>query len=361
MKIALVHDHLAQDGGAERVLRVFQEMYPKAPTYVLLYDKTKADRKFLEKDIRTSYLQNFPLGLKRYQWALPFMPNAVESYDLSGYDLVISSSSMFAKGIIVKPHTTHICYCHTPTRFLWSDTLEYVNKLSFNKILKKIIGFVLTDLRIWDKISADRPDFFIANSSTVKHRINKYYKKESTVIYPPVDVDNYKISNTEKKYFLAGGRIVYYKRFDLIIEAFRSTEKRLKIFGTGPLLEKLKKIAPPNVEFLENINEDKKRELFSECLAFINPQEEDLGITMIEALAAGRPVIAYKKGGACEIIKEGETGEFFEEQTPKALVKKVTSFDSSKYNSQEIKEYAQKFSVKRFKDEINNFVKEKLN
>ncbi|MBU2229397.1 glycosyltransferase, partial [Patescibacteria group bacterium] len=319
MKVALIHDHLAQDGGAEKVLMAFQEIFPDAPTYVLVYNSKQANSNFAHKDIRTSFIQKLPGGVKHYKWFLRLMPAATESYDLSEYDIVLSSTSAFAKGIITKPETLHVCYCHTPTRFLWSDTHSYVQELPYGPIFRKLVPLVLHKIRIWDRIAADRVDRFVSNSKIVQHRIKKYYKRESDVIHPPVDIRKFSVSNNIGNYYLMGGRLVSYKRFDMGVQAFNRLGIPLKIFGVGPEFANLKKMARPNIEFLGKVSESEKRKLFSEAIAFINPQEEDFGIVMIESMASGRPVIAFNKGGAREIVVSGKTGELFSDQTWEAL------------------------------------------
>ncbi len=369
MRVALIHDHLAQDGGAEKVLKALAEMFPNAPIYTLLYEKKNADKYFKNRHIETSVIQKLPGGIKHYQWYMPFMPMAVEFFDLKNYDLVISDASAFAKGVITSPHTLHICYCHTPTRYIWSDTHQYINELKYNKYFKKIISLVLNYIRMWDKLAADRVDKFIANSKTVRKRILKYYRRESRVIYPPVEIDKFSINppaplyqggKSEEDYFLIGGRLAPYKRVDIVIEAFKKISKKLKVFGGGIDLNRLKKIAgeAKNIEFLGRVDDKKMAELYRKCQAFINPQEEDLGITVIEAMASGRPVIAYRKGGATETVIEGETGIFFDRQDAESLSETVLSFDSAKFNPQKIRAHAEKFGVERFKKEMREFIEE---
>jgi glycosyltransferase involved in cell wall biosynthesis len=355
MKIALVHDHLAQKGGAENVVKIFHEIFPDAPIFVLVYDK-KVNKEFNKADVRTSYIQNFPFGLKQYKYFLPFMPNATESFPLEEFDIILSSCSMFAKGVITNSDTLHFCYCHTPTRFLWTETNEYMNNLKYNKCLKKMALMYLTQLRAWDRLSADRVDKFIANSVEVKKRIAKYYRRNSVVIYPPVEVDKFYISSDIKDYFLAGGRLVSYKRFDLIIKAFNRIGINLKIFGIGPEYKKLRKMAKKNIEFLGSVSEKDRAELFSQSQAFLNPQVEDFGIITVEAMASGRPVIAYNKGGAVETIIPGVTGELFDEQSWEDLADYVVRFDPSKYDPQTIHNHAQQFSVLKFKNKIKDFI-----
>jgi len=366
MKVALIHDHLAQDGGAEKVLKVLADMFTEAPIYTLLYEKKHVDKYFRNRRIDTSIIQKLPGGIKHYQWYLYFMPMAVEFYDLADYDLVISDTSSFAKGVITKPDCLHICYCHTPTRYLWSDTHQYINELKYNKWFKKIIGLVLNSIRIWDRLAADRVDLFIANSKTVQKRIAKYYRRDSVVIYPPVETHKFSIrydksKSVSEKYFLAGCRLAPYKRIDLVIEAFKAlgSSYKLKIFGDGVDLERLKIIAnsASNIEFLGRVSEAEKVALFENAEAFINPQEEDFGITVVESMAAGRPVIAYRKGGATETVIDEKTGLFFNEQESQSLIEALRRFSSERFNPIEIKEYAEQFSVANFTKQIEEFIK----
>ncbi|MEI7620453.1 MAG: glycosyltransferase [Candidatus Falkowbacteria bacterium] len=371
MKVALVHDHLAQDGGAEKVLQVFADMYSDAPIYTLLYEAENANKNYHGKKIETSVIQKLPGGVKHYQWYLPFMPLAVEFFDLREYDLVLSDTSSFAKGVITLPNTLHVCYCHTPTRYLWSDTHQYINELKYNKWMKKIISLILTQIRMWDRLAADRVDVFIANSKTVQKRITKYYRRDSVVIYPPVETERFSIAELnpikqEKPYFLIGCRLAPYKRVDITIEAFKALgdEYYLKIFGDGVDMKRLKKIVgdSKNIEFVGRISDEEKAELYKNALAFINPQEEDFGITPVEAMASGRPVIAYRKGGATETIEEGKTGLFFDDQTSEAITDIVHKFYTKTKNgeycwdSAAIRLHAETFSVANFKRQITEFI-----
>lgn len=356
-KIALIHDHLVQDGGAEQVLKALNEIYPQAPIFTLVLDRKNTNKHFADKDVRTSFLQRFPGGVKKYQWWLSLMPAAMESHNLMDYDLVVSSASSFAKGVITKPGAVHVCYCHTPTRYLWNDSHNYLRELKVNKLVKKTLPLTLHKLRSWDRLAADRVDYFIANSQTVAERIKKYYGRDSKVIYPPVDVHKFKISSEPKNYYLAGGRLVPYKRFDLLVKAFSRMEIPLKIFGIGPEMKYLKKISKKNVEFLGKVSQEQKASLYSRCIAYLNPQEEDFGITTIEAMAAGRPVIAYRKGGATETVIEGETGEFFDEQIWEELADKVLRFKDN-YDSQKILSHAEQFSVENFKRRMGDYLEE---
>ncbi|MBD3247914.1 glycosyltransferase [Candidatus Falkowbacteria bacterium] len=368
MKVALAHDHLAQDGGAEKVLKVLLEMYPKAPIYTLLYEKENADRFYSDRNIEASIIQRLPGGIKHYKWYMPFMPMAVEFFDLSKYDVVISSASALIKGVITKPDTLHICYCHTPTRYLWSDTHEYINDLKYNKYFKKIISLVLNYIRIWDRQAADRVDVFVANSKTVQKRIKKYYKQDSKVIYPPVDTKkfgNFRDHLDEKlqseRYFLIGCRLASYKRVDLAIKAFKKMpDKKLKIFGDGIDRQRLEKIAgdASNIEFLGRVDDAELARYYANAQAFLNPQEEDFGITAVEAISAGTPVIAYRKGGATETVVAGESGVFFDRQRPEDLIRAVENFKADKFNKDEISRQAERFSIDNFKKNLESFIKE---
>lgn len=355
MKIALVHDYLSQDGGAERVLKAFHEIWPEAPIFVLFYDKNKI-RGFDQAKIKESFISKLPWGRKKYQWYLPWMPLATERHNLHEFDIVLSSTSAFAKGILTRPNTVHISYCHTPTRYLWTDTHEYIEDLKYNWLVKSLLPRLIHHLRIWDKMSVDRVDNFIANSYTVKNRIQKYYRRDSNVIYPPVEIDKFKVSNEIGDYYLAGGRLVPYKRFDLLVKTFNRLGHKLKIFGTGPEMENLKRMSKSNIEFLGFVNDEEKAELMSHARAFLHPQVEDLGITPIESMAAGRPVIAYPVGGVTETIVHGETGVFFKEQTWESIFDTVLNFNYENWDSAKIREHAKQFSLDKFKEEVKKYV-----
>ncbi|MFH1767045.1 MAG: glycosyltransferase [Patescibacteria group bacterium] len=359
MKVALVHDHLTQGGGAERVLEAMQAIWPNAPTFTLLYDKKVFGASFGHRDIRPSFLQKMPFSLKKPRWYLPLMPTATERYDLSGFDVIVSSSSAFSKGIIPTADALHICYCHTPTRYLWSDTYSYVDELQLPGPIKRLLPPLLTRLRTWDRVAADRVDHFIANSQTVQRRIKKYYQRDSDVIHPPVDIDKCSISNAPKNYFLIGGRLVSYKRYDIVVDAFNKLGLPLKIFGTGPMEAELRKRAADNIEFLGRVSDEERSRLFSEAIAFLHPQEEDFGITPVESMAAGRPVIAYRRGGALETVEDGVTGVFFDEQSPEEIADTVLHFHQERFNPVVIREHAKQFSLQKFHNELHEYVLER--
>lgn len=356
MKIALVHDFLSQNGGAEQVLKVLHEMYPQAPIFTLFAQRERFPE-FKNADIRESFLASLPGMRRHYQWYLPFMPMATEMYDLSEFDVVISSVSAFAKGVITRPDAVHICYCHTPTRYLWSDTHSYVEGLPRNRFIKMIVPFVLQRLRGWDRLAADRVDVFVANSKTVQQRISKYYHRDSEIIYPSVEVEKFSISPSgPKDFYLAGGRLVAYKKFDWIIEAFNRLKLPLKIFGEGVVEADLRKIAGPTIEFLGRISFEDQKKLYSECAAYIQPQVEDFGMTAVEAMASGRPVIALPKGGSTETIIEGQTGAFMKMEGWEGVLDAVLHFDPKSYDSQKIREHAMKFSRTHFEEKIRAIV-----
>ena len=368
MRVALIHDHLAQMGGAEKVLQVLTEMFPDAPVYTLLARQENIEKNFPNVHIESSIIQKLPGSVKHYKWYMPFMPMAIEFCDLTDYDLVISSTSSFAKGVITNPECPHICYCHTPTRYLWSDTHQYINELRYNKYFKKVISLILNYVRIWDKAAADRVDFYIANSKTVQKRIKKYYRRNSEIIYPSIEDNQFYISKKQGDYFLTGCRLVPYKRNDIVIEAFKKlnleTDKKykLKIFGDGIDMERLKKLTEgdKNIELLGRVSNKERNKLFSECKAFINPQREDFGITIVESMASGRPVIALNQGGARETVLEGETGMFFNDENPEAIAAAIKNFSNAGWNPGKIREHALKFSKNRFKREIRDFIDKKM-
>ncbi|MEK7213376.1 MAG: glycosyltransferase [Patescibacteria group bacterium] len=359
MRVALVHDYLAQDGGAERVLKAMHEIWPEAPIFVLFHDPQKINY-INQAKIRESFLGKMPFVKSSFQWYLPFMPGATERFDMRDFDVVVSSSSAFAKGVITQPETLHISYCHTPTRYLWGDTHEYLSELRQNWLVKTLLlPQLIHRLRLWDKMSADRVDHFVANSKTVQHRILKYYRRPSEVIYPPVETDKFSLTKELGDYFVAGGRLVPYKRLDLIVQVFNRLRWPLKIFGTGPEFNNLKKYSRPNIEFLGRISETAKAELLSKAQAFLHPQIEDLGITAIEAMSAGRPVIAYAQGGATETVVPGETGVFFYCQKWESLLDTLLHFRPENWDRARIRQHAEQFSANNFKQNLKKYVEDR--
>ncbi len=360
MKIALAHDYLVQYGGAERVLECFTELFPYAPIYTIVYDKKLMHGVLENKDIRTSFLQKFPLARKNHRIFPLLMPLAIEQFDFSKYDIVLSDSASYAKGIITHPQTLHICYMHTPMRYAWDDCQKYTEDFGFPKIIKKMVPFAMNYLRLWDKASADRVDKFIANSNFVSRRIKKYYRKKSIVINPPVAIDKFYLSPKRKDYFLMVGRLIAYKRHDIAIKAFNALKLPLKIIGRGPEIKRLRKMAGPNIEFLERVSDEELPQYYAECRAFIFPQEEDFGIVAIEAMASGRPLIAYRGGDIQEHMEEGKTAIFFNRQEPEDIINSVKKFHDADYDPEYIRAKALKFDREIFKAKIKEYIEKEL-
>ncbi len=362
LKVAIVHDFLNQYGGAEKTLEVLCEMFPTAPIYTLLYEEEIMGGKFGKKEIHTSFLQKLPKFFRRrFKYFLPFLPTAPESFDLRNFDLVISSSGAWSKGIITRLDTIHIAYIHSPMRFVWDYNEKYLRderkeKLSF------IIRPMLSYFRIWDKLAADRPDYLIANSKYTQSRIRKYYRRESEVIYPPVNHETYSMKHetimNNEKYFLIVSRLSAYKKIDKAIEAFNKLELPLVIVGAGKEEKRLKKIAKTNIKFLDYQKDEKLPEIYENARAFIFPGVDDFGIAPVEAMMQGIPVIAIKAGGAVEIIEEGKTGEFFESSMPEVIADGVRRFceNEKNYNKNYIKQSVERFGKERFKKEMQEYI-----
>ena len=358
IKVALVHDFLMKVGGAEKVTSAISELFPDAPIYTLLYDR-QVDKLFPQRKIVVSYLQQWQKILHLpTKFLLPFMATAIESFDFTGYDLVISSNHSFAGGIITPTETVHISYCHSPTRYLWDAFHGYVNEQRLSGWGKGILNRLLHKLRIWDKLSSGRVQSYIANSNYVKNRIQKYYRQDSTVIYPPVDIDQINPTPTHSDYFLVVSRLTPYKRIDLAIEACNTLHLPLVIIGAGEDEVRLKKLAGFSVDFLGWQSDANKIKYLQNCRALIFPGEEDFGIVPVEAIAAGRPVIAYRKGGTTETVQEGITGMFFDKPTVASLAKVMQEFlkQEKDFQPEKIAQQAKHFNKQRFQTELNNFI-----
>jgi glycosyltransferase involved in cell wall biosynthesis len=362
MKIALVHDYLVQYGGAERVLEAFAELFPYAPVYTLIHDKEAMRGAFEGRDVHTSFLQGLPWARKNHRLFPPLMPLAIEQFDFSKYDVVLSDSSSYAKGILTRPETLHICYMHTPMRYAWDDCRKYTQDFGFPSPVKKLVPFLMNPIRVWDKASADRVDRFLANSRFVARRIEKYYRKRAEVIHPPVDTERFSAppKGGREGYFLMVGRLIAYKRHDIVIEACNRLGLPLKIIGRGPEMERLKRLAGPTVEFLGRVPDDELPRHYAECRAFIFPQEEDFGIVAIEAMASGRPVIAYRGGDIVEHMEEGRTGVFFDEQSSEAVEGALVRFREELYDSGYIRSRSVRFDRKIFKERILEYVEKEV-
>jgi glycosyltransferase involved in cell wall biosynthesis len=361
MKVALVHDYLNQMGGAERVVLALHDIFPNAPIYTSIYDPQRVDPAFQKIDIRTSFMQKFPLVTRYHQPYLPFYPFAMESLDVRGYDLVLSSSSAFGKGVITKPETMHICYCHTPMRWCWNYD-EYVEREQLGKIARLMLPFLITGLRTWDQTSSMRVDYFIANSPIVAERIHKYYRREAVIIPPPVDAQRFPFDpdTQPEEYFLIVSRLIPYKRIDLAIEACNRLHLPLVIIGSGRDEQRLKKMAGPTIRFMGRLSDEEVIHYYTHCRAFLFPGEEDFGITPLEAQAAGRPVIAYSAGGALASVVDGITGAFFHKQTAESLAEILAAFDERAYDPQTIRNHALEFDLPRFHRRILQFIEAKM-
>lgn len=359
MKVALVYDRVNKWGGAERVLLALHKIFPTAPLYTSIYNRASshwAD----EFEVKTSFLQT-AAAIRKYNELLAiFMPIAFERFSFDEYDLVISVTSESAKGIITSPKTIHISYCLTPTRYLWTSYEDYFS----NRLIRFLSRGSVSYLRSWDRVASARPDHFIAISTEVKNRIKKYYQRDSEIIFPPLMIEKPKaILKTKQKFFLfvsRFSRFSYYKRGDLVIEAFNRSGLPLKVVGSGPMLGKLKSKAKRNIEFLGELTDVKLAYYYENCIALVFPGNEDFGLVMAEAQFFGKPVIAYKAGGAIDIIIEGKTGEFFLNQDADSLMRALKSFDERRYNKTHIIRNSQRFSFEVFKSSFEKFIEKKL-
>jgi len=351
-KVALVHDYLVQDGGAERVLITLHEMFPSAPIFVLIHQPEATHMSLRDAKIIPSFLQNLPFAKTHYQWTLPLMPMAIEHFDFSGFDLIVSSSSSFAKGIITPPGATHVCYCHTPTRFLWEERVNYIEDLPQLRFLRPILLPVLHNIRQWDKLASLRPDRIVTNSNMSRTRISRYYGRDAEILPPPVETSLIPIGKGDGGYWLAGGRLVPYKKFDVVVRAFTKLNVPLKIFGTGPEEKKLRNMAGARVEFLGHVSDEERVRLYQHAIGFLSPQIEDFGITIVEAMSAGCPVVTFQKGGGAEIVQNGVTGIYLTRQAWEDIGDIVIRFDRSRFDSAVIRRHAEQYASERFKQEF---------
>ena len=357
MKLALIHDWLNQIGGAEDVLENLVAMYPQAPLYTSIYWKEQMPAHWRNWDIRTSFIDNLPFAYRKQQVYFPFYPSAFERFDFGEFDIVLSNKSGFCHGVITGPETLHICYCLTPTRYVWRYH-QYAEQENLGKITRGVLNPFLTLMRVWDRLAADRVDHFIAISEEIRQRIDKIYGRESVIIHPPVETSRFEPSNTVEDYYLFVGRLVPYRRLDVLIEAFNKMGKPLYIAGSGRDRERLEGLANSNVKFLGFVPDSKLPDIISRCKAFMFPGEEDFGIAPIQAMAAGRPVIAYNAGGARETVVPG-TGVLFNEQTVASITEAVEQFDPHAVSPAFIRRHAEKFDTEVFREKLGRFVEQK--
>ncbi|MEI6242483.1 MAG: glycosyltransferase family 4 protein [Chlamydiota bacterium] len=361
MKSALVHDWLVSIGGGEKVLQALSESFP-SPIYTLVQNKKGIAGSFFEnQEIITSFIQKLPFASTKYRNYLPFFPLAIEQFDLSSYDLILSSSHAVAKGILTHAEQLHICYCHTPMRYAWDLYHHYLQEMNLHKGIKgKIAKTVLHYLRQWDQNSASRVDAFIANSHYIAKRIKKTYGKEATVIYPPVDTLSFSLETKKEPFYLTASRMVPYKKIDLIVEAFASMpDKKLVVIGDGPEFSKIKSKAKKNIELLGYQPDAVLKQYLQKAKAFVFAAREDFGILPVEAQCSGTPVIAYGKGGVLETVIPHQTGLFFHEQTQESLYQAIQEFEKTELDPLVIRKNALRFSKERFTQEIQTYVKQK--
>ncbi len=354
MRVAFVHDYLTQFGGAERVLLEMQKMYPTAPVYTSLYDPAAFGSAFNGIDVRTSFLQRMPGAVRNFRAMLPLYPRAFETLDLRGFDLVISSTTSFAKGVRVPDQTQHVSYINTPTRFLWYPH-EYAREVT-PALLRPALAAIRPWLRRWDWAAAQRPNHLIANSRNVQERIAEIYGRTSDVVHCPADVGGFDVGASPGDYYVVMSRLLPYKRVQLAIEACNLLSVKLLVAGRGPDERRLQRIAGPTIEFVGFVDDVARCRLITGAKALIVPGIEDFGLVPLEAAAAGRPTVAFAAGGALETVVEGETGLFFREPNVRALAQALQALDATHFDPQHLRAHAQKFSPEAFRTKFKALI-----
>ncbi len=355
MKVAIVHDYLVQRGGAERVVEIFHEMYPDAPIYTSVYNKETTWPSFKEMDVRPSFIQRLTTSNAVSRALLPLYPFAFGAFDLRGYDVVLSSTTAFAKGVRPPPSVPHVCYCNAVTRFLW-DADAYFAQQGASAPVRLGVGALGAALRPWDYRAAQRVTQFVAGSANTATRIKRFYDRDAVVVHSPIDAASFHPSETGEDYYFVVARLNTYKRVDLAVKACTLLGLRLRVAGVGPDLARLRAMAGPTVEFLGRVDDDDLRRHYASCRAFILPGEEDFGLTPLEAMASGRPVIAYAAGGAVETVVEGVTGTFFHAQTVDALAHVLRSFNADYFDPNVLRNHALSFDKEVFKRDLGTVV-----
>lgn len=361
-KIAIIHDWLYINGGAEKVLEQLLLVYPNADVYSLVNFLPEKDKGFLHnKHVQTSFIQKMPFAKKKFRNYFPLMPFAIEQFDLSGYDIIISSSYAMAKGVLTHAEQLHVCYCHSPVRYAWDLYHQYIKEANLKTKTPKgfIAKLALHYLRLWDVASANKVDYFIANSNFIAKRIRRVYHRLSTTIYPPVDIDSFQLQEKKKEYYVTASRLVSYKRIDLIIDAFKEMpEKELFVIGSGPDFEKLNAKKSTNINLLGYQSFSVLIEYMQNAKAFVFAANEDFGITPVEAMACGTPVVAYGNGGSLETVIENKTGVFFYEQSKESIIEAIGTLDLiyPSLDFRYIRENAERFNQERFRQEIKDFI-----
>ena len=369
LRVAIVHYWFVGRAGGEHVVEALAEMFPQADLFTLIAKPEVMAPSLQKRKLTTSFLQKIPFVHKFHRHTLPLQPFALEQFDLTGYDLVISSESGPAKGVLTSPGTLHVCYCHSPMRYIWDMYPRYVGAMPL--ITRFLFGLTAHKMRLWDYASAARVDAFVTNSKFVASRVRKFYGRDATVIHPPVQVKSIVRSGEAEDFYLAVGRLVDYKRFDLAIAACNQLQRRLKIIGSGPEEKRLKRMAGPTIEFLGSVSDDEKHEQFAKCRALLFPGEEDFGIVPVEAQAHGRPVLAFGAGGILETVvdltgvalkSEGATGVFFHEQSVRAMESAIVTFERNAawFDPETIRMHALQFDRSVFRERIQSFLESAL-
>ena len=361
LRVALVHDYLNQYGGAERVLEELHALFPTAPVYTSMYWPKKMSPIIRGLDVRTSFMQRLPLVTRNHQPFLLLYPLAFESFDLSGYDVVISNSSAFCKGVVTAPGTLHICYCLTPMRWVWNYH-AYIERERLGTAARLVLPAAISQLRAWDVATAQNVDRFLAISNTVAARIRKYYRRDAEVIYPPVNCDAFTPQpGRTDDYYLVVSRLIPYKRIDLAVDAFSRLGIRLKIVSSGGRdLAALRSRAGRNIEFVGTVSDWELKELYARCRGYVFPGEEDFGIAPVEANASGRPVVAFAGGGALDTVIDGRTGVLFREQTVECLMDAVRRTEATDWDAEALRTHAQRFDRNVFRHQLGQFVTESI-
>ena len=360
LKVALVHDYLNQYGGAERVLEELHALFPNAPVYTSMYWPEKMSPTIRGLDVRTSFMQRLPMVTRNHQPFLLLYPLAFEGFDLSEFDVVISNSSAFCKGVVTPPGTLHICYCLTPMRWVWNYH-AYVDRERLGWMARMVLPAAISQLRAWDVATAQNVDRFLAISRTVSSRVRKFYRRDSTVIYPPVNCDAFALPPARvEDYYLVVARLMPYKRIDLAVDAFTRLGIPLKVVGRGRDESELRARAGRNVEFVGNISDTELKQLYAHCRGYVFPGEEDFGIAPLEANASGRPVIAYAGGGALDTVVDGQTGVLFERQQVDCLIGAIRRAEDTAWDSTELRRHARTFDRQVFRDQLLAFVGESV-
>lgn len=360
LRVALVHDWLTGMRGGEKCLEVICELFPDAPIYTLLHLKGAMSPVIESKEIHTSAVQRFPFVEQKYRMYLPVFPVAIESFDFSGYDLLISTSHCVAKGAIPRSDALHICYCFTPMRYVYEMYNEYFGKGQAGIATRTAMSFIAPLLRWWDKKTANRVHHYVAISDHVRERIRRHYSREAEIVFPPVDTERFQLSLKDNGYYLIVSALVPYKRVDLAIQAFNKNGARLIVVGKGPDEAKLQRAANSTIEFVGWKNDDELTRLYAGCKALVFPGEEDFGIVPLEAMACGKPVIAFGKGGVLETVQDGISGVFFSKQSVEALENALTHAASMHFDPQKIRDRALQFSRDIYKDKMKKLIAQKI-